>query len=242
MAMAGEMGYPTVLTAKKWGFYDRHCDGKPFTFQRPYGDYVIQNSMFKFVAAGMHGQSAVECAFRLHPHVKDKLSHIARVDIHSQRALMGIMDKTGPLHNPADRDHSVQYVVAVGLIHGKLDASDFEDAFAADPRIDALRGKMTVTEDARFTREFTDPKIRSSANAIQVTFKDGSRTPKVVVEFPFGHPRRLKDAGAVLRNKLERSLARRYSGKRVKQILALCDDGVRLEGTPVHEFMTMLAL
>ena len=242
MAMAGEMGYPTVLSAKKWGFYDCYNGGKPFTFQRPYGDYVIQNSMFKFVAAGMHGQSAVECAFRLHEHVKDKLSAIQRIEIFSQRALMGIMDKTGPLHNPADRDHSVQYIVAVGLIHGKLDASDFEDAFAADPRIDALRAKMTVTEDKRFTREFTDPKKRSSANAIQVTFKDGTRTPKVVVEFPFGHPRRLKDAGAVLRTKFERSLARRYSSKRVKQILALCDDGARLENTPVHAFMGMLAL
>ena len=242
MAMAGEMGYPTVLSAKKWGFYDCYNGGKPFTFQRPYGDYVIQNSMFKFVAAGMHGQSAVECAFRLHEHVKDKLSAIHRIEIFSQRALMGIMDKTGPLHNPADRDHSVQYIVAVGLIHGKLDASDFEDAFAADPRIDALRAKMSVTEDKRFTREFTDPNKRSSANAIQVTFKDGTRTPKVVVEFPFGHPRRLKDAGAVLRTKFERSLARRYSSKRVKQILALCDDGARLENTPVHEFMGMLAL
>ncbi len=242
MAMAGEMGYPTVLSAKKWGFYDRYRGGQPFTFQRAYGDYVIQNSMFKFVAAGMHGQSAVECAFRLHPYVKDKLAQITRIDIHSQRALMGIMDKTGPLHNPADRDHSVQYVVAVGLIHGKLDASDFKDAFAADPRIDALRAKMTVIEDKRFTREFTDPKIRSSANAIQVTFKDGTRTPKMVVEFPFGHPRRLKDAAAVLRTKFERSLARRYSGKRVKQILALCDDAKRFEAMPVQGFMTMLAV
>jgi len=242
MAMAGEMGYPTVLTAKKWGFYDRFRNGRPFSFQRPYADYVIRNSMFKFVAAGMHGQSAVECAFRLHPHVKDRLADIQRIDIHSQRALMGIMDKTGPLHNPADRDHSVQYVVAVGLIHGRLEASDFEDAFAADPRIDALRDKMTVTEDKRFTREFTDPKIRSSANAIEVTFRDGTRTPRVTVQFPFGHPRRLKEAGPVLRAKFERSLARRYSAKRVNAILALCDDGARLEATPVHDFMTLLAL
>jgi 2-methylcitrate dehydratase len=240
MAMAGEMGYPTVLTAKKWGFYDRLRGGKPFTFQRPYGDYVIQHSMFKFVAAGMHGQSAVECAFRLHPYVRDRLADIQRIEIHSQRALMGIMDKTGPLHNPADRDHSVQYVVAVGLIHGKLDASDFEDAFAADPRIDAMRTKMTVTEDKRYTREFTDAKIRSSANAIQVTFRDGSRTPRVEVLFPFGHPRRLKDAGPVLRAKFERSLARRYSAKRVQAILALCDNGARFEATPVHAFMSML--
>lgn len=240
MAMAGEMGYPTVLSAKKWGFYDRYRGGKPFAFQRRYGDFIIQNSMFKFVAAGMHGQSAVECAFRLHPYVKDKLAQIARIDIHSQRALMGIMDKTGPLHNPADRDHSVQYVVAVGLLHGKLDASDFEDAFAADPRIDALRAKMTVTEDKRYTRDFTDAKVRSSANAIEVTFTDGSRTPKVEVQFPFGHPRRLKEAGPVLRAKFERSLARRYSAKRVQAILALCDDARRFEAMPVREFMAML--
>ena len=242
MAIAGEMGYPTVLSAKKWGFYERYHGGKPFAFQRPYGDYVIQNSMFKFVAAGMHGQSAVECGFRLHPYVKDKLAEIQRIEIFSQRALMGIMDKTGPLHNPADRDHSVQYVVAVGLIQGKLDAADFEDARASDPRIDTLRAKMTVTEDARYSREFYDPKIRSSANAIQVTFKDGSRTPKVVVEFPFGHPRRLKQAGDVLRTKFERSLGRRYAGKKVREILALCDDGARLESMPVHEFMGLLAV
>lgn len=241
MAIAGEMGYPTVLSAKKWGFYARYRDGRPFSFQRKYGDFIIRNSMFKFVAAGMHGQSAVECAFRLHPYVKDKLGQIARIDIHSQRALMGIMDKTGPLHNPADRDHSVQYVVAVGLIHGKLDASDFEDAFARDPRIDALRAKMTVSENPRYTREFTDPKVRSSANAIQITFKDGSRTPKVEVRFPFGHPRRLKEAGPVLRAKFERSLARRFGAKRVGAILALCDDAQRFEAMPVQEFMTMLA-
>ena len=241
MAMAGEMGYPTVLTAPKWGFYARYRDGQPFKFQRPYGDYVIQNSMFKFVAAGMHGQSAVECAFRLHPLVKNRLNDIARIDINSQRALMGIMDKTGPLHNPADRDHSVQYIVAVGLIHGKLNAADFSDAFAADPRIDALRAKVIVREDPRYTREFVDPKKRSSANAIQITFKDGSSTPKVEVEFPMGHPKRLKDAGPVLRKKFESSLARRFGAKRVKQILALCDDGRRFEATPVRDFMTLLA-
>ena len=242
MAMAGEMGYPTVLTAKKWGFYDRYCGGKPFVFQRAYGDYVIQHAMFKFVAAGMHGQSAAECAFRLHPLVKARLGEIQRIDIFSQRALMGIMDKTGPLHNPADRDHSAQYVVAVGLIHGKLDARDFEDGTAADPRIDTLRAKMHITEEPRYTRDFTDPHKRSSANAIQVTFKDGTRTPKVEVAFPFGHPRRLKNAGPVLRMKFERSLARRYAGKRVQAILALCDDATRLEATPVYEFMGLLAL
>jgi len=242
MAVAGEMGYPSVLTAPRWGFYPQFRDGKRFAFQRRYGDYIIRNSMFKFVAAGMHGQSAVECAFRLHPLVKDRLSEIERVEIFSQRALMGIMDKTGPLHNPADRDHSVQYIVAVGLIFGKLDARDFEDARASDPRIDRLRAKMTVIEDPKFTRDFYEPGKRSSANAIQVRFRDGSSTPKVVVEFPVGHPRRVREAEGVLRTKFERSLARRYAPKRIARILGLCDDQARLERTPVDEFMEELAL
>jgi 2-methylcitrate dehydratase len=240
MAVAGEMGYPTVLTAKKWGFYDRFRGGRRFRFQRPYGDYVIRRSMFKFVAAGMHGQSAAECALRLHPLVKDRIADIAQVDIRSQRALMGIMDKTGPLRNPADRDHSVQYVVAVGMIHGRLEASDYEDAVAADPRIDRLRARMTVTEDRRYTREFYDPAKRSSANAVQVRFKDGTTTPKIAVEFPFGHPRRLKEAGPVLRKKFERSLARRFAPARITKILGLCDDQSALEQTPVHEFVDAL--
>src|SRR5262249_18263994 len=151
---------------------------------------VIQKAMFKFVAAGMHGQSAAECGLRLHPLVKDRLPDIERVDIWSQRAMMSIMNKSGPLHNAADRDHCAQYIVAVGMIHGRVEASDYEDAFAADPRIDRLRAKMTVTEDKRFTREFYDPAKRTNANAIQVRFRDGSATPKVVVEYPFGHPRR----------------------------------------------------
>lgn len=242
IAIRGEMGIPTVLSAGKHGFYDVLYGGKPFQFSQPYGSYVMENVVFKYVPAGNHGQTAVECATRLHPLVKDRIADIRAITIKTQSRLMRIMDKKGPLTNPAARDHCVQYIVAVGLIHGVLDVDSFSDEFAADPRIDALRAKMTVTEDKRFTREFTDPKKRSSANAIQVTFKDGSRTPKVVVEFPFGHPRRLKDAGAVLRAKFERSLARRYSGKRVKQILSLCDDGARLEATPVHVFMGMLAL
>jgi len=236
------MGYPTVLSAKKWGFYDRFRGGKPFKFQRPYGEYVICNSMFKFVAAGMHGQSAAECGFRLHPYVKDRIADIARIDIHSQRALMGIMDKTGPLRNPADRDHSVQYIVAFGLINGNIEASDYEDAAAADPRIDALRAKITVSEDKRYSREFYDPKIRSSANAIQVTFKDGARTPKFEVQFPFGHPRRLKDAGAVLRTKFERSLSRRFFINKINKIQYMCDDQAVFEQTPVNEFMDALSV
>ena len=241
MALKGEMGYPSVLTAAKWGFYARFCNDKPFRFQRPYGDYVIQNSMFKFVAAGMHGQSAVECALRLHPLVRDRLAEIERIEICSQRALMGIMDKTGSLHNPADRDHSVQYIVAVGLIFGRLLAEDFHDEVARDPRIDVLRDRMTVTEDPRYSSDFYDPEKRSSANAVQIFFQDGSCTAKIEVEYPVGHPRRLAEAGPVLRGKFERSLARRFAPRRVNAILKACETSA-LDEMPVNAFMDLFAV
>jgi 2-methylcitrate dehydratase len=242
MAVKGEMGYPSVLTAKHFGFYDARFGGKPFQFQRRYGEYVIQHSMFKFVAAGMHSQSSVECAFRLHPLVKDRLADIARIEIHSQRALMGIMNKTGPLHNAADRDHCVQYIVAVGLMHGKLGPQDYEDRFAADPRIDELRAKTTVTEDPRYSTDFYDPEKRSSANAVQVHFTDGSGTPKVEIEYPIGHPRRRAEFMPVLRAKLESSLARRFPPKQCDRILRLCGDAVVLDETRVNEFLDMFAV
>jgi 2-methylcitrate dehydratase PrpD len=195
--------------------------------------------MFKFVTAGMHSQSAVECAIRLHPLVKGRLSDVKRVVLHSQRALIGIMDKTGMLNNPADRDHCAQYVVAIGLIFGRLVAEDFEDHVAADPRIDALRARTEIVEDARYSRDFYDPKKRSSSNALQIFFKDGSRTPKIEVEYPIGHPRRRKEVGPVLRAKLEASLARRYAPKRRSLILKLCADTRRLDATPVNKFVDL---
>ncbi len=242
MAVKGEMGYPSVLTAKQYGFYDARFRGKPFKFQRPYRDYVIRHSMFKFVTAGMHSQSAVECALRLHPLVKDRLGEIKRIVIHSQRALMGVMDKTGPLHNPADRDHCAQYVVAVGLIFGRLHAEDFEDHVAADPRIDALREKTSIVEDARYSRDFYDPKKRSSANAVQVFFKDGTATPRIEVQYPVGHPKRRAEVMPVLRVKLEASLARRFPRKRCGEILERCDNARRLDATPVNEFVDSLVI
>ena len=237
MAVKGEMGYPTVLTAKRYGFYDARRGGKPFGFQRPYTDYVLQHSMFKFVCAGMHGQSAAECAIRLHPFVKDRIGDIERIEMHSQRALMGIMDKSGPLHNPADRDHCAQYIVAVGLMHGRINPRDFEDEFAADPRIDALRAKTTVTEDPRYSKDFYDPDKRSSANAVQVWFKDGSSTPKMEIEYPIGHPRRRAEVAPVLRAKLEASLERRFPPQQRQRILALCGDAPALDRTPVNKFV-----
>ena len=242
MAVKGEMGYPSVLSARRYGFYEARFHGKPFRFQRRYGDYVIQHSMFKFVTAGMHGQSAVECALRLHPLVKNRLGEVKRVAIHSQRALMGIMNKSGPLYNPADRDHCAQYVVAIGLIFGRLHAADFEDGVAADPRIDALREKTTIVEDSRYSRDFYDPKKRSSANAIQVFFTDGSSTPKVEVQYPVGHPRRRAEAAPVLRAKLEASLARRFPRQRGERILELCDNARKLDQTPVNEFIDSLIM
>ena len=237
MALKGEMGYPSALTMKRFGFYDAVFEGKPYRFQRPYGNYVIENVKFKLVAAGMHSQSAVECAFRLHPLVKDRLEDIDTITITSQKELMRIMDKRGPLSNPADRDHCAQYVVAVGLIHGKLEAEDFEDAFAADPRIDRLREKMTVVEDPRYTREFVEPDKRSSANAVQVRFRDGSSTPKVEVEYPLGHPRRRSEAIPQIEAKFRKHLARRFPPKQHDAILEMCMDQERLEAMPVHQFI-----
>ena len=237
MAVKGEMGYPAIMSAPHYGFNDARFGGKALAFQRPYGDYVIQHSMFKFVAAGMHSQSAVECGLRLHPLVKDRIADIERVAIESQSALMGIMYKTGPLRNPADRDHCAQYVVAVALLYGRLDATDFEEDVASDPRIDQLREKTTVTENARYTKDFVDPEKRSSANAVQVFFRDGTSTPRVEIEYPMGHPRRRKDFVPVLWKKLDSSLARRYAPKQRMSILALSNDAARLDATPVHEFV-----
>jgi 2-methylcitrate dehydratase len=239
MAVKGEMGYPWILTAPQYGFHDARFGGKPLRFQRPYEDYVIQHSMFKFLATGMHGQSAVDAALQLHPLVKDRIGDIERIVIHSQESLMGIMDKKGPLRNFADRDHCAQYVVAFSLINGRLGARDFEDEAAADPRIDQLRDRTTIIEDPRYSKDFVDPEKRSSANAIQIFFKDGTHTAKVEVEYPPGHPRRRKEFMPVLKKKLEASLARRFAPKQRAPILALAEDAPRLDRMPVNEFVDL---
>lgn len=241
MAVKGGMDeIPSVLTAKHYGFYDARFKGKPLTFQRPYGDYIIQHSNFKFVPAGMHSQTAVECAFQLHALVKDRLEDIDRVDVRGHQSFMRVMNKSGPLYNSADRELCAQYIIAMGLIHGKLYASYYEDDFAADPRIDRLRDKMVLTEDADYTRGFFDPDKRSNMTSIQVSFSDGSSTPKVVTEYPAGHARRRAEVKPILRAKFEASLARRFSSRQQERILKLCDDAPALYRTPVHEFMDML--
>ncbi len=240
MVMGGETGYPSVLTARHYGFYETRFSGKPFEFQRPYGEYVVHHCNFKFVAAGMHGQTPAECAFQLHPLVKDRLDDIERIEMRTHHFLMKVMNKAGPLHNASDRDHCAQYVIAVSLLNGKLNAGDYRDEFAADPRIDKLRAKMQLVEDAAYTKDYYDPALRSSNCSLQVFFKDGSSTPKIHVEYPAGHPRRRAGVMPVLRAKLENALARRFPAGQKDAIVRLCDDAPRLYDTPVNEFLTLL--
>ena len=243
MTLKGEMGYPSALTAKTWGFYDVLFKGKPFRFKRPYGSYVMENVLFKIsFPAEFHAQTAVECAVRLHPQVGDRLDDIKKIVITTHESAIRIIDKKGPLHNPADRDHCIQYMVAIGLMKGALTAADYEDAVAADPRIDRLRSKMACVENKQWTRDYVDPTKRSIANAVQVFFKDGTKTDKVAVEYPLGHRRRRKDGIPLLVAKFKTNLARRYPPKQQQAILELCQDQQRLEAAPVHDFVDLLAV
>ncbi|HZF22327.1 MAG TPA: bifunctional 2-methylcitrate dehydratase/aconitate hydratase [Burkholderiales bacterium] len=243
IARTGEMGYPSVLTAKTWGFYDVLFKGKEFKFQRPYGSYVMENVLFKIsFPAEFHAQTAVECAMQLHPQLKDRLDDIKRITIRTHEAAIRIIDKKGPLSNPADRDHCIQYMLAVPMIFGRLTAADYEDDVAADPRIDKLRDKMICVEDKQFTRDYHDPKKRSIANGITVEFKDGSRLKEVVVEYPIGHKRRRKEGMPVLVEKFKTNLARRFPPKQQKTVLELCLDPRQLAATPVNEFVDMMVI
>jgi len=243
MAQKGEMGYPSVLTAKTWGFYDVLFKGQPFRFQRPYGSYVMENVLFKIsFPAEFHAQTAVECALKLHPQVKGRLDDIEKVVITTHESAIRIIDKSGPLNNPADRDHCIQYMTAIGMIFGRLTAADYEDNVASDPRIDALRDKMTCVEEARYSKEYHDPDKRSIANAIQVFFKDGSKTDQVVVEYPIGHRRRRAEGIPHLEAKFRTNLARRFPAKQQLTILALSLDQARLENTPVNEFVDLFVI
>ena len=242
MALKGEMGYPSAISAPQWGFKDVLFRGEPLKFQRPYGSYVMENVLFKIAfPAGFHGQSAAECAMILHPLVKDRLDDVESVTLwthHSARHLI----KQGPLNNPADRDHCIQYIVAVPMIHGHLLAQDYEDDVAADPRIDCLRAKMTVIVHDPYTQDLRNPAKRSNAHAIEVRFKDGTQTDRIEVEYPLGHPRRRDEGLPLLVEKFERNLARRYAPKRQRMILDACADQQRLEKLPVHEFAALFAL
>ncbi len=244
--LKGEMGYPSALTAKIWGFYDVLFRGQPFRFQRPieqWGSYVMENILFKIsFPAEFHSQTAAECAMQLHPHIKERIDEIGNITIRTHEAAIRIIDKKGPLNNPADRDHCIQYIVAVSLIFGRLTAADYEDAVAADPRIDELRAKIICVEDPQFTRDYQDPEKRSIANGVTVEFRNGGKLDEVVVEYPIGHKLRRGEGIPLLEEKFRTNLARRFPARQQKMIVNLCLDQPRLEATPVNKFVDMFVI
>jgi 2-methylcitrate dehydratase len=246
IAKTGEMGYPSVLSAKTWGFYDVLFKGKEFKFQRPYGSYVMENVLFKIsFPAEFHSQTAVEAAMTIHREMAKlgkKPEDIKKITIRTHEACIRIIDKKGPLSNPADRDHCIQYMVAVPILFGRLTASDYEDDIAADPRIDKLRDRIVCVEDPAFTKDYHDPSKRSIANALTVEFNDGKKLKEVVVEYPIGHKRRRKEGMPVLVEKFKTNLARRFPAKQQGAILAACSDQEKLEAMPVNEFVDLMVI
>jgi 2-methylcitrate dehydratase len=246
ISKTGEMGYPSALTAKTWGFYDVLFKGKEFKFQRKFASYVMEHVLFKIsYPAEFHAQTAVECAMAIFQQMKSAgktAEDIKKIRIRTHEAAMRIIDKKGPLANPADRDHCIQYMVAVPLIFGRLTAADYEDAVASDRRIDALRKKITCVEDRRFTRDYHDPKKRSIANALTVEFKDGTKLKEVVVEYPLGHKRRRSEGMPILVEKFKTNLARRFPARQQKTILDVCMDPGRLESMPVNQFVDLFVI
>src|SRR5437660_402652 len=241
MALAGEMGYPSALSAKTWGFYDVLFRGKPFSLPQPFGSYVMENVLFKIsYPAEFHAQTAVEAAMTLHPKVKDRLADIERIVIETQEPGVRIIDKVGPLANPADRDHCIQYMVAVPLIFGRLTAADYEDAVAADPRIDELRASMQVRENRVFTEEYYAPDKRYIGNAVQVFFRDGSHTERVQVDFPIGHRKRRAEGMPVLVRKFEASVEAHFGARQAERIKALFAKPKQLDALPVSELMAAM--
>jgi 2-methylcitrate dehydratase len=246
IAKTGEMGYPSVLTAKTWGFYDVMFKGNEFKFQRPYGSYVMEQVLFKIsFPAEFHSQTAVEAAMTIHEALQRlgrSAEDIRKITIRTHEACIRIIDKKGPLNNPADRDHCIQYMVAVPILFGRLTSGDYEDDVAKDPRIDKLRDKIVCVEDKQFTKDYHDPEKRSIANGLTVEFKDGKKIPEIVVEYPIGHKRRRKDGMPILVEKFKTNLARRFPEKQRAAILELALDQKRLEATPVHEFVDMMVI
>ncbi|WP_442591043.1 bifunctional 2-methylcitrate dehydratase/aconitate hydratase [Pedobacter sp. AW31-3R] len=245
IAKTGEMGYPSVLTAKTWGFYEVLFKGNEFTFQRDYGSYVMENILFKIsFPAEFHSQTAVEAAMTLHEELAKlgrTTAEIKRITIRTHEAAIRIIDKKGKLDNPADRDHCIQYMVAVPLLYGRLTAADYEDHIAADPNIDVLRGKMECVEDPQFTSDYHDPAKRSIANALTITFNDGTALKEVIVEYPIGHGRRRVEGIPELLKKFRINLARRFPEKQQQKILDLSLDYDQLVNTPVNEFTDLWA-
>ena len=246
IAKTGEMGYPSVLSAKTWGFYDVLFKGQPFKFQRPYGSYVMENVLFKIsFPAEFHSQTAVECAMDIHEKLKSagkSADDIKKITIRTHEACIRIIDKKGPLNNPADRDHCIQYMVAVPILFGRLTAGDYEDTIANDPRIDVLRDKMECVEDTAFTKDYHDPEKRSIANALTVEFKDGSKLDEIVCEYPIGHKRRRGDGIPLLEDKFRTNLARMFPARQQQRILDVSLNQQALEKLPVHEYVDLYVI
>jgi 2-methylcitrate dehydratase len=241
IAMTGEMGYPSALTAKTWGYYDVLFKGKSFSFPQPYGSYVMENILFKIsYPAEFHAQTAVEAAMSLHGQVKNRLDDIEKIVIETQEPGVRIIDKTGPLNNPADRDHCLQYMVAVPLIFGRLTAADYEDDVAGDARVDLLRDKMQVTENKAFTKDYFDPQKRYIGNSIRVCFKDDSSTERVVVDYPIGHRQRRAEGIPVLQEKFINSVSGKLKQGQWHRLDALTADQEKLAATAVDDFMALL--
>jgi 2-methylcitrate dehydratase len=241
IALTGEMGYPSALSAPTWGFQDVLFEGKPLSFPQKFGSYVMENVLFKIsFPAEFHAQTAVEAALKLHPHVKDRLDRIEKIVIETQEPAVRIIDKTGPLANPADRDHCIQYMVAIPLIFGRLVAEDYEDAVARDPRIDQLRARMVVTENTKFTEEYYAPDKRYIGNAVQVFFDDGTRTERVAVDYPIGHRKRRAEGMPALQKKFETSVGAHFAPKQVEAIKAMFADRAKLMQMAVNEFVAGL--
>jgi 2-methylcitrate dehydratase len=246
IARTGEMGYPTVLSAKTWGFYDALFKGQPLRFSRDYGSYVMENVLFKISSpAEFHAQTAVEAAMQSLGRLAQLgvgVEAIERITVRTHEACVRIIDKHGPLANPADRDHCIQYMMAVPLLFGRLTAADYEDGVASDPRIDALRARIHCVEDPQFTRDYLDPEKRSIANAVTVRLTDGRELPEVVVEYPIGHRRRRTDGIPLLIEKFRRNLARRFPQKQQRVIAEVSLEQSRLERTPVHEYLDLFVI
>ena len=241
MAQRGEMGYPSAITAKGWGFQDVSFGGNRLEFSQEYATYTMENILFKIsFPAEFHAQTAVEAAIILHPIVRERLDDIDKIVVKTQESAQRIINKVGPLDNPADRDHCLQYMIAIGLIKGDLCADDYEDETANDLRVDALREKMEVSEDRRFSAEYLQADKRAIGNAIQVFFKDGSATDNIVVDYPVGHRRRRDEGIPLLEAKFERNLRGCISQKNARQILEICANQETFENTTVNEMMTLL--
>jgi len=243
MAQRGEMGYPSAITAPTWGFQDVLFKGNELSFKQPYNTYVMENVLFKIsYPAEFHAQTAVECAINLHPEVKDRLDDIEKIVLKTQESADRIINKVGALDNPADRDHCLQYMVAIGLLHGALRAEHYEDDVASDPRVDALRAVMQVSEEARFTQEYSQADKRAIGNSIQVFFNDGSSTDEVIIDYPVGHKRRREEGIPLLKEKFERYVRAKLSAKNSNALLAVCGNQDDFEQASVNDVMALLSV